>query len=103
MIEIEHWNEKLDGELNEANMRTKLEARGYSVSRYVYPPGTYFQDHSHSIDKIDAVLDGHFRMTMQGQELVLKAGDCLAVPRGVVHSAEVVGNNEVISLDAIKI
>ena len=83
-------------------MRARLEALGYTVHCYVYPPGTHFPDHSHSMDKIDAVLSGRFRMVMQGQEFVLEAGDYLAVPHGVIHSAEVVGNEPVISLDAVR-
>ena len=83
-------------------MRRELEQRGYSVTRYVYPPGTRFPEHSHEVDKIDAVLSGRFRMRMQGGEVILEAGDMLAVPRGVVHSAEVVGDEPVVSLDAIR-
>ena len=101
-MNVERWNEEKDGALNEAAMRRKLEARGYSVSRYVYPPGTHFPDHTHAIDKIDAVLAGRFRMTMKGKEVILEAGDCLAVPRGTVHSAEVVGDQPVVSLDATR-
>jgi len=99
---IEHWDTKVDGELSETNMRSKLEARGYYVQRYVYPPGTYFPDHDHGENKIDGVLSGQFKLTLQGQSFILTAGDCLAVPRGVVHSAEVVGSEPVISLDAVK-
>jgi quercetin dioxygenase-like cupin family protein len=99
---IECWNPEKDGELNEGNMRHKLEARGYQVSRYVYSPGTCFPPHTHDVDKIDGVLSGRFRMTMQGQALVLTAGDCLAVAKGEVHSAEVVGDEPVISLDAVR-
>jgi quercetin dioxygenase-like cupin family protein len=99
---IEHWNEATDGDLTEPALRAKLESRGYRVTRYVYPPGTYFPDHSHAMDKLDAVLSGRFRMRMGGQSLVLKAGDVLAVPRGAVHSAEVVGAEAVVSLDAVK-
>jgi len=101
-MQIEHWNEERDGILNEDNMRAKLEARGYRVSRYAYPPGTFFPEHEHAVDKIDGVLAGRFRMAMQGGEVVLEAGDLLAVPRGVVHSAEVVGEVPVISLDAVR-
>jgi len=101
-VSVERWDEKRDGPLSEAALRKKLEARGYRVSRYVYPPGTEFPDHTHSIDKIDAVVSGRFRMTLEGGEAVLGAGDCLAVPRGAVHSAEVVGNEAVVSLDATR-
>jgi len=82
-------------------MREKLESRGYSVSRYLYPPGTWFPDHTHGMDKIDGVLAGRFRMTMNGESVILEAGDCLFVPQGAVHSAEVVGSDPVVSLDAI--
>ena len=99
---IEHWNPKTDGELNEHNMRAKLEARGYRVCCYVYPPGNYFPDHSHDVDKIDGVLSGRFKMTINGQSSILAPGDCLVIPRGIIHSAEVLGNESVVSLDAVK-
>ena len=102
-MQVEHWDERRDGVLNEHNMRRKLEERGYRVSRYVYPPGTFFPEHEHGVDKIDGVLSGRFRMSVNGRELVLEAGDCLPVPRGRRHSAEVVGPDPVISLDAVKL
>jgi quercetin dioxygenase-like cupin family protein len=101
-IKPEHWNKNKDGILNEKNMRNKLAARGYTVARYVYPPGTFFPEHSHDVDKIDGVLSGHFKMTMYGEEVILTAGDSLEVPSGAIHSAEVIGNAPVVSLDAIK-
>lgn len=102
MIKIEHWEAETDGPLAENSMRRKLEQLGYRVTRYIYSPGTFFPDHTHATDKIDAVLSGNFRITMENDSAVLKAGDFVHVPAGVVHSAEVVGNESVVSLDAIK-
>jgi len=99
---VDHWNNSVDGPLTEAALRRKLERSGYDVSRYVYPPGTYFPDHTHDIDKMDAVVSGRFRMIVEGREVTLQAGDILAVPRGTVHSAEVVGSDPVVSLDGTK-
>lgn len=99
---MEHWNSEQDGPLSEAALRAKLEARGYQVTRYVYPPGTIFPPHTHGVDKIDAVVSGRFRMSMQGRAVILEAGDCLTVPRGELHSAEVVGDEPVVSLDAVR-
>jgi quercetin dioxygenase-like cupin family protein len=101
-MRIEHWNEDRDGSLTETAMREKLEHLGYHVTRYVYSPGTYFPPHTHDVDKIDAVMSGRFRMGMDGQSAVLEAGDILAVPSGALHDAEVVGDQAVISLDAVK-
>lgn len=101
-LEVEHWNAVIDGELSEAALRDKLQRRGYHVTRYHYPPGTVFPDHTHGVDKIDAVLSRRFLMRMAGESVILEAGDCLALPRGAVHSAEVVGRDTVVSLDAIR-
>ncbi|MFQ5994933.1 MAG: cupin domain-containing protein [Acidiferrobacterales bacterium] len=101
-MQIERWNPKTDGPLSEDALRKKLAGRGFHVARYVYPPGTFFPDHTHEVDKLDAVLSGRFRMTLGDQEIVLEAGDCLYVPRGAVHSAEVVGDEPVVSLDATR-
>ena len=101
-MNVEKWIPAREGPLTEESLRKKLEKRGYQVSRYVYPPGTVFPDHRHEIDKIDGVLSGRFRMTIQGKTLILEAGDCLAVPRGTIHSAAVVGDEAVVSLDATR-
>jgi quercetin dioxygenase-like cupin family protein len=98
-LHIERWNDARDGPLGEAGLRAKLERLGYEVTRYVYRPGTRFPEHSHGTDKMDAVVSGRFRITIEGHPVVLEAGDAVAVPRGVVHSAEVVGVEPVVSLD----
>ena len=100
-MQVEHWDPR-DGTLTEAALRRKLEARGYRVWCYRYAPGTVFPLHTHDVDKLDAVLSGRFRITMGHDSVVLEAGDLLAVPRGAAHSAEVVGDEAVVSLDAVK-
>ena len=102
-MKIEHWDNATHGPFSEDRMRRRLIKRGYEVTRYVYPPGTRFPEHSHSVDKIDALVSGRFRMTMAGRSVVLQAGDSLEVPRGVAHSAEVLGDEPVVSLDAVRI
>ena len=99
---LERWDEDRDGPVSEAVLRRRLEQRGYVVSRYTYAPGTTFPDHTHDVDKIDAVVTGRFRIFLEGQDVVLEPGDAVAVPRGAVHSAEVIGNESVVSLDAVK-
>ena len=100
-MEVEHWNKNW-GVLTEQSMKKKLENEGFSVVIYSYLPGTSFPEHSHSIDKKDTVISGQFRMTAMGQEFILGPGDMLLVPANTVHTAEVIGKNPVVSLDATK-
>ena len=100
---IEAWDEARDGPLTEATLRRKMEQWGYQVSRYVYSPGTQFPNHSHEMDKLDAVVSGQFCIVLAGRRHVLKAGDLIEVPAGITHSAEVLGGLPVVSLDGVRV
>jgi len=102
-MKVERWEAQRDGVLSEPALRRKLEKLGYRVCRYTYPPGTFFPPHTHGEEKIDAVVSGRFRIRMGGDEVVLEAGDAVHVPRGAEHSAEVIGAEPVVSLDAVKV
>lgn len=101
-MNIFHWNNQADGPLTEIALVNKLEQMGYRCTRYTYPSGTVFPDHAHECDKIDAVLKGQFRINMAGESTVLASGDYVLVPRGMLHNAEVIGNEPVVSIDAVK-
>jgi quercetin dioxygenase-like cupin family protein len=101
-VRVERWDDDRDGPLSEQAMRGKLERLGYVVSRYVYPPTTFFGDHRHPSDKVDAILTGQFRLASGGEVIVLGPGDAALVPAGVEHSAEVIGDQAVICLDGTK-
>ena len=96
-----HWD-RAWGPLSEQAMQQRLEAEGYSVSQYHYPPGTCFPPHTHLMDKKDTVLRGCLKIGWEGGSAVLERGDMIEIPAGFSHSAEVVGQETVVSLDATK-
>lgn len=99
---VRRWNSERDGEPTEEALREKLSERGFRASRYTYSPGTRFPEHTHEEAKIDAVVSGRFRLTVEGEEVVLEPGDWVEVPAGTRHTAEVVGGEPVVSLDATR-
>lgn len=102
-MQVRRWNPATDGPVSEIALREKLEALGYVVARYVYPPGTRFPDHAHDVDKIDAVVSGRFRIVIGGHTAALGPGDWVEVPGGRRHNATVMGDEPVVSLDAIRL
>ena len=96
-----HWDPKW-GPMSPEAMRRRLGVEGYSVLEYHYTPGTIFPFHQHSVDKIDTVLRGRLRICWEGGEAILAAGDMIAIPAGVRHSAEVIGEETVLTLDATR-
>ncbi len=96
-----HWDPQW-GRVSAEAMNRLLRAEGYVVSEYHYPPGTYFPLHRHAVDKKDTVVRGRLRIAWEGGEAMLAEGYMIEIPAGVRHSAEVVGSETVVSLDATK-
>eukprot|EP00850_Spirogloea_muscicola_P022039 SM000273S10249 [mRNA] locus=s273:86762:87388:- [translate_table: standard] len=101
-MRVERWDAARDGPLSERAMADKLAREGYRATRYAFAPGTAFDYHSHAVDKKDSIAAGRFLFRMAGDEVELRAGDMLEVPRDVEHYAEVVGNEPVILFDATR-
>ncbi len=99
---VHRWNAS-DGPATEQALRAKLESLGYRIARYTYEPGTVFPDHTHGVDKIDAVVSGRFRLVVSGHLAVLGPGDWVAISRGSVHNAAVLGDEPLVCLDAVKL
>jgi quercetin dioxygenase-like cupin family protein len=83
-------------------LRASLEAQGYRVSFHLLAPGTVFGDHCACETRIDAVFAGRLRMVIGGRERVLGPGDWIEVPAGVPMSAEVLGDEPVVGIDAVR-
>lgn len=102
-MNAERWDEAREGWLSEAALRRKIEALGYIVSRYVFPRRTRFETHTHEVERIDAVLSGRLRVSFGARSFILAPGDYICVPAGAEHEAEVIGEENVILFDAIKV
>lgn len=80
--------------------RTDLQRHDLSVTgremwqlRSDFAPGASFPRHKHPGEEIIYVLEGSIEYDVEGKPpVILKAGDVLFVPYGVVHAAENVGS-----------
>jgi len=97
---LEHWNADW-GEITTLSMQKHLELQGYSVVRYEYASGTRFNDHTHEVDK-NAVVSGRLKIRIGCINFILNSGDMIEISAGVIHSAEVIDDENVVSLDATR-
>jgi quercetin dioxygenase-like cupin family protein len=80
----------------------KLEAQGYCVALQLLAPGTTFGAHRAGERRLEAVLSGQLRWVVSGRPRLLGPGDWLEIPAGARASAEVIGDEPVLSLDAAR-
>jgi quercetin dioxygenase-like cupin family protein len=101
VMRIERWDPRRDGPLTEAALKQKLESRGYRVTGRQYPAGAVASAQADDRERIDAVVSGLLKVTLDGESALLTAGDVVMVPRGAVRRVEVVGSSPVHCLEAV--
>jgi quercetin dioxygenase-like cupin family protein len=99
LMRIERWDARRDGPLSQTALQQKLEARGYQVSTLVYPGGTVAAAQADLGERIEAVVSGLLKVTIDGESAILTAGDLVFVPRGAVLRLEVVGPSPALCLE----
>lgn len=101
VMRIDRWDPRRDGPVSEAALRQKVEACGYEVSTFAWPAGTVVAAQPQDRERVDAVVAGILKITLDGESAILTAGDMVYVPRGAVRRVEVVGAFTAHCLDAV--
>lgn len=101
VMRIQRWNPRREGPVTEAALRHKVESRGYQVVRFAWPAGTVVAAQTQDRERVDAVVAGILKVTLDGESAILTAGDLVYVPRGAVRCVEVVGSSTAHCLDAV--
>jgi quercetin dioxygenase-like cupin family protein len=100
MIRIDRWDPRRDGPVTEAALRHKIASRGYEVSMFAWPAGTVVPAQVQPQERVDGVVAGVVKITLDGESAILTAGDIVYVPRGCVRRMEVVGAHTAHCIDA---
>ena len=103
------------GQITINKIRARLEQEGLSPYRFEMVPGDVYGDHAHPEAEIRWVVSGRMRIKVREgtrlgasgaggcehyEELILEPGDRLDLAANVVHSADVLGEEVVVTLCA---
>jgi quercetin dioxygenase-like cupin family protein len=98
-ITLTRWPESA-GQITINKVRARLEQEGLRPYRFEMIPGDEYGDHAHPDAEIRWVVSGRMRVVVGHEELILEPGDRLDLAANVVHSADVVGEEVVVTLCA---
>jgi len=84
------WIEAAPG----VRMRLLVEGIGTTLILYRIDPGTHFEAHRHPFGELGVVLQGVGRMTVEGEERELRAGESYYIPPDCLHGLEVSDGTE---------
>jgi mannose-6-phosphate isomerase-like protein (cupin superfamily) len=100
-MRVERWDERRDGILSEAALRLKLRTLGYAPLPPASASGAIASARSHHLERIEAVMAGILRVTIEDQSAILTAGDMVFIPGGTVRRLETVGTAPVHCVEAV--
>jgi mannose-6-phosphate isomerase-like protein (cupin superfamily) len=101
LMRIERWDVRRDGPLSEASLRQKLQALGYEPAARSSAVERVATARGEGSERIEAVVSGLIKVTIDGESAILTAGDVVFVPSGAVRRVEVVGTGPASSLHAV--
>jgi quercetin dioxygenase-like cupin family protein len=100
LMRIERWDVRRDGPLSQAALEHKLQAIGYEPVLRAYPAGAIAAAQTDTRERIEAVVSGLIKVTIEAESAILTAGDIVFVPRGAARRLEVVGASPALCLEA---
>ncbi len=77
---VEHLNPLID--------RQFVSGERSMLARLVLRKGSIVPLHSHENEQITYILEGTLKFIVQGEEIIVRAGEVLVIPSNVPHSAE---------------
>ena len=101
VVRIERWDARHDGALTENALRRKLKSFGYEPLPRPNPAGAIASARVHRCDRLEAVLAGLLKVTIDGESAILTAGDIAFIPAGAARRIEAVGTSSVQCLEAV--
>lgn len=77
--------------VDEAEVKKRWAARGFSCDLWVDPPGRVWKDFVHDTDELVILVEGQEEFEMNGQKQRLRIGEEFLIPVGACHTARNVG------------
>jgi len=82
------WNTVELEELNPLLQRQLVVGEDIMVARVFLKKGCIVPEHSHVNEQLTYILEGALKFWIDGKEIVVRAGETLAIPRNMPHRAE---------------
>jgi quercetin dioxygenase-like cupin family protein len=84
------WNSIPFEDLNPLLQRQFVVGQNVMVARVLLKKGCVVPEHSHHNEQITYILEGALKFWIDGKEIVVNAGEVLAIPPHMPHKAEAV-------------
>ncbi len=91
LMRVDRWDVRRDGPFTEAALLHKVRALGYDAVTRAYPGGAMVSPRTGHRSRIQAVISGLLKITINSEAAILKSGDLAFVPPDASPRFEILG------------
>lgn len=92
------WDEVPEEHLSERVVRRMIYGEKVMLAHFLLRKGCVVPTHSHESEQMSHILEGALKFNVNGEEIVVRAGEVLQIPSNVPHSA--VALEDCVAIDA---
>ena len=92
------WSDIPSEQLNPSTVRKYVTADRVTIAQFELKRGGVVPRHAHENEQVSHVLTGKLQFMINGQPVVVGAGELLQIPGGVAHEVEVLEDTLVIDV-----
>lgn len=93
---LTRWDELAQEKITEMVSRKVISGARQTTAQVWFKKGALVARHTHDSEQTTYVLDGALRCVIDGEEMVVRAGEVVVIPSGVPHQIEVLDDTLVI-------
>jgi quercetin dioxygenase-like cupin family protein len=97
-MNLYEWNRIQVERLNPQFARQVIHTETMTVARLQLLKGCFVPEHKHVNEQVSMVETGSLRFLLEGEIVVVKAGEVLRIPPNATHSAEALEDSFVVDL-----
>ena len=94
------WRDVETEQLNPLVIRQMVHTERMTISRLTLSKGAFVPPHSHDNEQITTLESGKLLFLINGEELILQAGDMLEIPPNATHSVKALEDSVAVDLFA---
>jgi len=87
-MQVHTWKDMAWEKVTDEISRRFITGRNEMIAQVYLKKGSVVPEHSHESEQITYILEGALKFWVEGEELIVRAGQVLPIPPNVPHKAE---------------
>ena len=85
---LTRWDELAQEKITEMVSRKVIAGARQTMAQVWFKKGALVSRHAHDSEQMTYVLDGALRWVIDGEEIIVRAGEVIVIPSGAPHQME---------------